>query len=101
MSDISQLESDLLASIDTAGDEAALEAIRVSALGKKGSVSELLKTLGVMSPDARKAQGPVSTALRDKVADATAAKKTALGETALNPSRAGARIEVTSPPRPQ
>mgnify|MGYP001545561883 CR=1 FL=1 len=67
MSDISSLERDLLADIDSARDEAALEAIRVSALGKKGSVSELLKTLGGMSPDERKAQGPVINALRDKV----------------------------------
>ena len=48
MSDIDQLESSLLAEIAAAGDEAALEAVRVSALGKKGSISELLKTLGAM-----------------------------------------------------
>ena len=37
-----------------AGDEAALEAVRVAALGKKGSISALLATLGKMSPDERK-----------------------------------------------
>ena len=42
MSDIQTLERDLLAGIDSAKDEAALETIRVSAIGKKGSVSELL-----------------------------------------------------------
>src|ERR1700743_1653415 len=101
MSDISNLQSELLAAIDAAGDEAALEAIRVSALGKKGSVSELLKTLGGMSPDERKAQGPVINALRDKVADAIAAKKSALGDAALNARLAFERIDVTLPPRPE
>jgi phenylalanyl-tRNA synthetase alpha chain len=54
MSDIAQLEQDLLAAIASAKDEAALEAVRVSALGKSGSVSALLKTLGAMTPDERK-----------------------------------------------
>ena len=46
-----------MAEIAAAADEQAIEAVRVAALGKKGSVSELLKTLGAMSagraPDAR------------------------------------------------
>src|ERR1700748_1750626 len=101
MSDISKLESDLLASVDAAGDEAALEAIRVSALGKKGSVSELLKTLGGMSPDERKVQGPIINALRDTVAAANTAKKPALADAALNARLASERIDVTLPPRPE
>ena len=55
MSDIAQLEQELLAAVAAAKDEAALEAVRVSALGKSGSVSALLKTLGV--DDAGRAQG--------------------------------------------
>ena len=46
MNEIQTLEREILGAIDAASDEAALEALRVSALGKKGSVSELLKTLG-------------------------------------------------------
>jgi hypothetical protein len=46
MSDLENLKTSLLAEITAAGDEAAIEAVRVNALGKKGSVSELLKTLG-------------------------------------------------------
>ena len=46
MTDIASLQSSLLAEIAVASDEAALEAVRVAALGKKGSVSEKLKTLG-------------------------------------------------------
>ena len=59
MTDLNQLERDLLTQVDAAGDEAALETVRVSALGKKGSVSELLKTLGSMTPEERKERGPL------------------------------------------
>ena len=101
MSDISALERDLLAGIDSAKDEAALEAIRVSALGKKGSVSELLKTLGGLSPDERKTRGPVINALRDKIAEAIASKKTALADAMLNARLATERVDITLPIRPE
>ncbi|MGN6462291.1 MAG: phenylalanine--tRNA ligase subunit alpha, partial [Pseudolabrys sp.] len=45
MADIATLEQELLGAVNGAGDEAALEAVRVAALGKSGSVSALLKTL--------------------------------------------------------
>ena len=58
MSEIEKLEQDISGAIAAASDEAALEAVRVGALGKSGSVSALLKTLGGMTPDERKAAGP-------------------------------------------
>ena len=61
MSDTVQIEQKILADIAAAGDEATLEAVRVAALGKQGSVSALLKTLGTMAPEERKNQGPLST----------------------------------------
>ena len=57
MSDLNQLESETLSAIAAAHDEGALEAVRLAALGKKGSVSALLSTLGKMSPDERKTAG--------------------------------------------
>jgi phenylalanyl-tRNA synthetase alpha chain len=99
MTDISSLQSGLLAEIARAGDEAALEAIRVAALGKKGSVSELLKSLGAMSPEERKTQGPLLNGLRDAVAGAIAAAKTELMDAALDARLAGEKIDVTVPPR--
>ena len=50
MSDIATLEPQILRDISGASDEAALEAVRVAALGKRGSISALLATLGKMSP---------------------------------------------------
>ena len=74
MSDIRGLEAEILSAIAGAVDEAALEAVRVAALGKKGSVSELLKSLGGMSPEERKANGPLFNGLRDCVAEAIVAQ---------------------------
>ena len=57
MSDLSALERETLAAIQSAPDEGALEAARVAALGKKGSISALLATLGKLAPDERKTHG--------------------------------------------
>ena len=67
MTDTAQLERDLLAAVDAARNERALDDVRVSALGKKGAIAELLKTPGAMSPDERKAKGAAFNALRDVV----------------------------------
>ena len=101
MADAASLQSDILAQVLAAGDEAALEAIRVAALGKKGSVSELLKTLGAMSPDERKVQGPLLNSLRDSVTDAIAARKAELADAALDARLKTETIDVSLPPRPE
>ncbi len=101
MSDIQTLERQILDAVANAADEAALEAVRVSALGKKGSISDLLKTLGGMSPDERKANGPLFNTLRDRVAEAIAARKSHLEEEALNARLAFERVDVTLPVRPE
>ena len=67
MSDLATLEQTILSQIATASDEAALETVRVAALGKKGSISALLATLGKMSPDERKTQGAAINLAKDKV----------------------------------
>ena len=101
MSDIESLERQILDAISNAADEASLDAVRVAALGKKGSVSELLKTLGAMTPDERRENGPLFNGLRDRVGAAISARKTALGEEQLNARLAFERIDVTLPPRPE
>jgi phenylalanyl-tRNA synthetase alpha chain len=100
MTDHSKLENDLTAQIAGAADEAALEAVRVSALGKKGSVSELLKGLGAMSPEERKEQGAKINALRDRVSGALEAKKSELKEKAIAGRLAAEAADVTLPVRP-
>src|SRR6201995_2726646 len=99
MSDIAQLDKDLLAAVSSAKDEAALEAVRVSALGKSGSVSALLKTLGAMTPDERKAKGPAINGLKDKVGGAIAARKDELAAGALDARLGRETVDVTLPVR--
>ena len=77
------LEQSILAEIDAAADEASLEAVRVSVLGKKGSISERMKGLGSMSPEERKDAGAALNVLKDKVADALSLRKASLQEAAL------------------
>ena len=57
MVDEAELERNILAEIGAAETEAALDVVRVAALGKKGSISALMATLGRMAPDERKAKG--------------------------------------------
>ena len=101
MTDLESLEREALARIAAAADEAALEAARVDLLGKKGSISEALKTLGAMSPDERRTKGPIINGMRDRVTAALAAAKSALGNAALEAKLAAERVDVTLPVRPE
>src|ERR1700750_1300220 len=99
MSDIAQLDKDLLAAVSSAKDEAALEAVRVSALGKSGTVSALLKTLGGMAPDERKVEGQAINGLKDRGTAAIAARKDELAASALDARLASETVDVTLPVR--
>lgn len=96
--DVSALERDLLARIDASADDAALEAVRVEALGKQGTVSNLMRTLGQMSPDERQTMGPKLNRLRDAVAEAIAVKKASYAEAALEAKLRAEAVDVTLPP---
>ena len=97
MSDIEVLKSSLLAAINAADTPDALEVVRIDALGKQGSVSALLKTLGQMSPEERQVQGPVINGLREAVTSGIAAKKAALESAILNQRLATERLDMTLP----
>jgi phenylalanyl-tRNA synthetase alpha chain len=100
MTEFASLETDLVTAISAAADEAALEAIRISALGKSGSISALLKTLGSLTPDERKEKGPLFNGLRDRVTDALASRRTILRDAALEIRLASESIDVTLPVHP-
>ena len=99
MTDIAQLEKDLLSGVSSAKDETALEALRVAALGKNGSVSALLKTLGTMTPDERKVQGPAINGLKDRLTAAIIAAKDTLAAAALDARLNTESVDVTLPVR--
>jgi phenylalanyl-tRNA synthetase alpha chain len=91
------IDEHVIARIEGAADLAALEAERVAALGKQGAVTQLLKSLGRMSPEERGAAGPVIHAYRERVAEALAARKAALEGEALERRLATETLDMTLP----
>jgi phenylalanyl-tRNA synthetase alpha chain len=86
-----------LARIAAAQDLDALEKLRVEFLGKAGSISGLLKTLGAMSPEERQSVGPQIHALREAVTNALAERKQALEDAVLEARLAAETIDLTLP----
>jgi len=101
MSDLDNIRDAALAAIAASSSLDGLEAARVAALGKKGTISALMATLGGMSPDERKAAGARLNAVKDEVAAAIAGHKEILEAKALDDKLARERVDVTLPPRPE
>ncbi len=96
---LDQLLSDARARIESAADLAALDALRVELLGKSGSVTALLKTLGSLSPEERKARGAEVNRLRDAISESLGARKAALDQLALAAKLERERIDISLPGR--
>ncbi len=86
---------DRIAAADSLRD---LEALRVTALGKSGSVTALLKSLGAMDPATRNAEAPRIHALREAVTDAIASRKITLESADLERKLATETIDLSLPP---
>ncbi|MEM0923811.1 MAG: phenylalanine--tRNA ligase subunit alpha [Pseudomonadota bacterium] len=101
MQDLSPIRERYLADITASGDEAAIEALRVAALGKKGEIALMMRELGKMTPEERQSAGPALNALKDEINTAIAARKQALADAALDARLASEWADVTLAPRPQ
>jgi phenylalanyl-tRNA synthetase alpha chain len=97
MTDLASLNTQALSAIDAAATLDALDAIRIDLLGKQGSISALLKTLGQMSPEERQTRGAAINSLRETVTSAITAKKAALDAAALDARLATERLDMTLP----
>ncbi|WP_084864084.1 phenylalanine--tRNA ligase subunit alpha [Salibaculum halophilum] len=93
------LRDKYLTAIAAAGDEAALEDLRVQAVGKKGEISLKMRELGKMTPEERQVEGPRLNALKDEINAALAAKKAALEDAALEERLKAEWLDVTLPAR--
>ena len=93
------LKQKYLGQIANAADEAALEDIRLTAVGKKGEVALKMRELGKMTPEERQTAGPALNALKDEINSALAAKKAALGDAALDERLRSEWLDVTLPSR--
>ena len=100
MQGLDTLKAKYLSAIAAAADEAALEEVRVTALGKKGEISLKMRDLGQMEASQRQAAGGLLNALKDEVDAALRARKAALGDAALNERLRSEWLDVTLPGRP-
>lgn len=91
------LEKTATQAVIDAADTAALEALRVRLLGKEGEITSLLKTLGSLPADERKAFGARVNVLKDKVAAEIAARKAALEEIEITARLEKERVDITLP----
>src|SRR3954470_20640643 len=99
MSDTQNVQAEILSQIAAATDESALEVVRVAALGKKGSISALLSTLGKMSPDERKTEGAKINLAKDVLTQALTARRDILKAAALDARLKSETVDVTLPVR--
>ena len=93
------LKAKYLSLIADAADEAAIEDLRVQAVGKKGEISLQMRGLGKMTPEERQVAGPALNALKDEINSALAAKKMALADAALDARLRDEWLDVTLPSR--
>jgi len=103
MSDVElkTLQTEILAAIEAAADSAALEALRVETLGKKGKLTERMKTLGSLAPDERKAMGAALNEIKDAASQALEERAKLLAQAALAVRLERERIDVTLAARPE
>ncbi|MEM8597167.1 MAG: phenylalanine--tRNA ligase subunit alpha [Pseudomonadota bacterium] len=101
MQDLGPVRTKYMSEVEAAGDEAAIEAVRVAALGSKGEISLMMRELGKMSAEERQTAGPALNALKDALNTAIAARKSALAEAALAERLAREWQDPTLSPRPE
>ena len=94
-------ETDLLDQIRNAPDLGALDQLRVAVLGKSGSITARLKSLGSMDPDTRAAEAPAIHALREQVTTAISDRKAALESAELDRKLATETIDLSLPVQEQ
>ena len=99
--DPSALQAEIIERIGAAESLDALDAIRVDALGKKGSISLAMRELGQLEGEARREAGQALNALKDTVSAAIENRKTDLARAALDERLAGEKVDVSLSPRPE
>ncbi len=96
-----EMKARYLTAIAKAAGEAALEDVRLAALGKKGEISALMAGLGRMEPEVRKTAGAALNILKDEIDAALRAKRSALSDAALDERLRQEWLDVTLPGRPR
>ncbi|MEA5161924.1 phenylalanine--tRNA ligase subunit alpha [Cereibacter johrii] len=101
MTALDTLRGKYIEAIASAADEAALEEVRLAALGKKGEISLRMRELGQMSPEERQTTGAALNRLRDEIDASLRARKQGLADAALDARLKTEWLDVTLPGRPR
>jgi phenylalanyl-tRNA synthetase alpha chain len=99
--DLDSLVKRTLDQIKACSDLAALDAVRVGVLGKKGSITEQLKLLGTLPAGERRTAGAAINEAKDAIAAALDVRRADLEADAVNRDLAAGAIDVTLPGRGQ
>ena len=84
MENTENLKAELIAEINRAADMKSLEEARVAILGKKGKITEMMKTLGALPQEEKIAMGKTLNILKGEIEKALAAQKAVLEAKELN-----------------
>jgi len=101
MENLDKLRSELVTAVNNASDLDGIEAVRVVALGKKGRLTALMKSLGSMAPEERRTMGATLNVLKTEIAAAIDSRKADLADVELDARLAGEGVDVTLPARPE
>lgn len=96
MEQLDKVTADALAAIAAASDSSALDNVRVQYLGKKGVMTEQMKSLGKLPADERPEAGQRINTARDCILSALEARRKTLANEALNLKLASETIDVTA-----
>ena len=99
MQALDDLKAEATAAIKSAGDSAALEKLRVEWLGKKGRVTDLLKSLGQLDADERPKVGAEINAVKQLLSERISERKETLQQAAIASQLAAEALDVTLPGR--
>ena len=101
MQDYDKLKNEVLIKIKEANSLDDLENLRVQVLGKKGSITSLMKQLGSLEPDKRREAGQILNNLQKNIIESIDNKKSSLEETYLNEKLKNEALDITLPTRPE
>ena len=101
MQDYDKLKNEVLIKIKEANSLDDLENLRVQVLGKKGSITSLMKQLGSLEPDRRREAGQILNSLQKNIIESIDNKKSSLEETYLNEKLKNEALDITLPTRPE
>ena len=101
MQDYDKLKNEVLIKIKEANSLDDLENLRVQVLGKKGSITSLMKQLGSLEPDKRREAGQILNSLQKNIIESIDNKKSSLEETYLNEKLKNEASDITLPTRPE